>query len=126
MRLNVVDSSGWIEYFTAGKNGPYFKAVINQHEQLIVPAISIYEVHKRLSQLVPANIVNECISVMRKAAVIPLTAERAIAASNIAQQYQLAMADAMMYSIALEHQAQFWTQDIDYQGLPDVQFQAKI
>lgn len=62
---------------------------------------------------------------MRKATVISLTAERAIAASGIAQQYQLAMADAMIYSMALEHEALLWTQDIDYQGLPSVQFKAK-
>ena len=26
--MNVVDSSGWIEFFTAGRNGPAFRAVI--------------------------------------------------------------------------------------------------
>lgn len=125
MRPNIVDSSGWIEYFTAGRNGPYFKTIIDDTDQLLVPTIALYEVHKRLWQLVPAEIVATCVEVMRKATVIPLTAERAVAASNIAQQYQLAMADAMMYSIAIEHQATFWTQDADYQGLPSVQFQAK-
>jgi hypothetical protein len=35
------------------------------------------------------------------------------------------MADAMMYSLALEFGATFWTQDVDYQGLPSVHFFAK-
>jgi predicted nucleic acid-binding protein len=35
------------------------------------------------------------------------------------------MADAMMYAIALEFDAQFWTQDIDYKGLPNIEFHAK-
>jgi hypothetical protein len=35
------------------------------------------------------------------------------------------MADAMMYSLALEFNATFWTQDVDYQGLPSVHFLAK-
>ena len=125
MRFNVIDSSGWIEYFLDTKPADFFEPAILDAEHLIVPAIALYEVHKRLSQLVPAEIVATCIEVMRKASVIALTAERAIAASNIAQQYQLAMADAMMYSIAIEHHATFWTQDADYQGLPSVQFQAK-
>jgi len=37
----------------------------------------------------------------------------------------LAMADAVMYSIALEHKATFWTQDVDYQGLPGVNYFAR-
>ena len=32
------------------------------------------------------------------------------------------MADAMMYSLALELDATFWTQDVDYKGLPGVNF----
>jgi toxin FitB len=125
MRVNIVDSSGWIEYFTAGKNGPLFRKVILQNDNLIVPAISIYEVHKRLSQLTPTDTVNECIAVMQKARVINLTPERAIAASLIATQHQLAMADAMMYAIALEFDALFWTQDVDYKGLTNIEFHAK-
>jgi toxin FitB len=90
-----------------------------------VPAISIYEVHKRLSQLTPADTVNECTAVMQKARVINLTPERAVAASHIATQHQLAMADAMMYAIALEFDALFWTQDVDYKGLANIEFHAK-
>jgi toxin FitB len=125
MRVNIVDSSGWIEYFTAGKNGPLFRKVILQNDNLIVPAISIYEVHKRLSQLTPTDTVNECIAVMQKARVINLTPERAVAASHIATQHQLAMADAMMYAVALEFDALFWTQDVDYKGLANIEFHAK-
>ena len=125
MRINIVDSSGWIEYFTAGANGPLFRKVIVQNEDLIVPAVSIYEVHKRLSQLSPLGIVDECIAVMQKHRVVTLTAERAIAASRIAIKHQLAMADAMMYAIALEFDALFWTQDIDYKGLANIEFNVK-
>jgi toxin FitB len=125
MRKNIVDSSGWIEYFTAGANGPLFRKVIMQSKTLIVPAISIYEVHKRLLQLCAASIVQECIEVMQQARVINLTPERAIMASQISIQHNLAMADAMIYAIALEFDALFFTQDADYQGLPQVEFYPK-
>jgi hypothetical protein len=36
------------------------------------------------------------------------------------------MADAVMYSTALEHKATFWTQDVDYKGLPAVQYLPKV
>ena len=32
------------------------------------------------------------------------------------------MADAIMYSIAREFNAAFWTQDVDYEGLPGVNY----
>ena len=122
--MNVVDSSGWIEFFLAGPNGPNgpsFKPVIEQRDRLIVPVIALYEVHKILSRKLPAVAVNQALDVMRRGRVIELTDRRVIAASTIAAQYKLAMADAVMYSMALEHKARFWTQDADYDGLPSVQ-----
>lgn len=120
--MNVVDSSGWIEFFLAGPNGPTFKPVIEQRDRLIVPVIALYEVHKILSRELPAVAVNQALDVMRLGRVIELTDRRVIAASTIAAQYKLAMADAVMYSMALEHKARFWTQDTDYDGLPSVQY----
>ncbi len=63
--MNVVDSSGWIEFFTAGTNGPVFKPVIEQRDQLLVPVISIYEVYKILSRKLPVGAVLSCLDVMR-------------------------------------------------------------
>ncbi|MES2941725.1 MAG: type II toxin-antitoxin system VapC family toxin [Pseudomonadota bacterium] len=123
--MNVVDSSGWIEFFQAGANGPVFKPVIEQRDQLLVPTIGLFEVHKVLSRKLPAELVDRCLDVMRLGRVLDLTDSRAIAASKIASQHRLAMANAAMYSIAQEHQATFWTQDVDYQGLPGVRFFAK-
>jgi len=36
--MNVVDSSGWIEFLTAGPNGTAFKAIIQETGQLIPPS----------------------------------------------------------------------------------------
>jgi len=46
--MNVVDLSGWIEYFTQGENAEFFIPPIRDLERLIVPTICIYEVFKRL------------------------------------------------------------------------------
>lgn len=118
--MNVVDSSGWIEFFLAGASGPLFKPVIEQRSKLLVPVIALYEVHKILSRKLPADVVASCLDVMRLGRVLDLTDRRAIAAADIAVQHRLAMADAVMYSLALEYKATFWTQDVDYKGLPGV------
>lgn len=120
--MNLVDSSGWIEFFKAGPNGPVFKPVIEQRNMLLVPTIALFEVHKVLSRSLPDDLVNQCLDVMRLGRVLDLTDARAIAASQVARQHKLAMADAAMYAIALEMEATFWTQDVDYAGLRGVRY----
>lgn len=123
--MNVVDSSGWIEFFQAGGNGPIFKPVIEDHQHLLVPTIALYEVHKVLSRALPPALVMQSLDVMRRGRVVDFTDARAIAASEIAVRHKLAMADAGMYAVAQEFGATFWTQDADYQGLAGVNYSAK-
>ena len=123
--MNVIDSSGWIEFFLAGANGPVLKPVIERREQLLVPTIALFEVHKILSRSLPEDMVDRCLNVMRLGRVLDLTDRRAVAASKIARQHRLALADAAMYGMAQEHGAYLWTQDVDYDGLPGVRYFAK-
>ena len=47
--MNVMDSSGWIEYFADGPNANFFEGAILNTRELIVPSICIFEVFKSLS-----------------------------------------------------------------------------
>ena len=123
--MNVVDSSGWIEFFKAGPNGLIFKPIIQDEPRLLVPSISLFEIHRVLSRALPADVVQTCLDVMRRGRVLDLTDRRAIAASKAAAQHGLALADAAIYSMALEHGATLWTQDVGYQGLAGVSYSAK-
>ena len=123
--MNLVDSSGWIEYLQDTPRADLFANAIEDRIHLLVPTIALFEVHRVLSRSLPADLVNRCLDVMRLGRVLDLTDARAIAASRIAAQHTLAMAAAAMYSMALEFDASFWTQDADYQGLPGVRYQAK-
>lgn len=120
--MNVVDSCGWIEYLLDSPRADLFASAIEQREKLLVPVIALYEVHKILNLKLPAHAVKSALDVMRLGRVLDLTDRRAIAAADIALRHRLAMADAVMYAMALEHKATFWTQDVDYQGLPGVNF----
>ena len=123
--MNVVDSSGWIEYLQDTPRADLFAAAIEDRHHLLVPSIALFEVHKVLSRSLNEAIVTQCLDVMRLGRVLDLTDARAIAASQISRQHKLAMADAAMYSMAREFGAEFWTQDIDYQGLPGVSYYPK-
>ena len=120
--MNIVDASGWIEFFLAGTNGPKFKPVIENTSELLVSSVNMYEVHRVLSRKLPVELRDMCLEVMRRAPVIELNDERAIAASELSLKHGLALADAAMYAIALEHKAVLWTQDADYQGLKGVKY----
>ena len=123
--MNVVDSSGWVEYFQDSSRADFFAAAIERRSELLVPVVALYEVHKVLSRKVSAVVVGQFLNVMRLGRVLEITDLRAINASRAANLHGLAMADAMMYSMAQEFGATFWTQDVDYQSLPDVRFLAK-
>ena len=123
--MNVVDSSGWIEYLQDTPRADLFAAAIEDRNHLLVPTIALFEVHRVLSRSLDAALVNRCLDVMRLGRVLDLTDARAVAAAQIAARHKLAMADAAMYAIAREFDATFWTQDVDYQGLPGVRYCAK-
>jgi hypothetical protein len=40
--MNVVDSSGWLEYFTEGPNASFFASAIEDAERLLVPTARIH------------------------------------------------------------------------------------
>ena len=120
--MNVVDSSGWIEYLQDTPRADLFAEAIEDRHHLLVPTIALFEVHKVLSRALPQDVVTRALDVMRLGKVLDLTDRRAIAASHVAAKHKLAMADAAMYSMAQEFSATFWTQDVDYQGLTGVQY----
>lgn len=102
-----------------------FAAPIEDRNRLLVPTIALFEVCKILSRKIAPELVDRCLGVMRLGKVLDFTDARAIAAAQASRAHGLALADAAMYSMAQEHNATFWTQDADYQGLPGVRFFAK-
>lgn len=126
MSLHIVDSSCWIEFFKGSTLGGWVRETIKNEATLLVPTPSLYEVHRVLSK---QNLNNaqmlQVMGLMQRGSLVELTAARAIFASNTASQYKLAMADAVMYSTALEFDATFWTFDVDYKELPKVKYKAK-
>ncbi|MEO6292298.1 MAG: type II toxin-antitoxin system VapC family toxin [Burkholderiaceae bacterium] len=123
--MNVVDSSAWIEYFLDSPRADLFATAIEDVTKLLVPVVSIYEVYKILSCKLSSGAVLSCLDVMRQGRVLDLTDRRVVTAADIAGKHKLAMADAVMYSMAREFDATLWTQDVDYETLAGVKYFAK-
>jgi len=120
--MNVVDSSGWLEYFADGPNADYFSVPIEDTESLIVPTISLYEVFKRILQQRDETEALNKIAFMQLGKVIDLSSPTALHAAKISADLKIPMADSIMLASARELDALLWTQDADFKGLKEVNF----
>jgi predicted nucleic acid-binding protein len=123
--VNVVDSSAWLEYFSGGPNAEVFAPAIESTPKLLVPSVCLYEVLKRYLLNGDKKGGLERVSAMRMGKVVDIDEGLALQASELSVKHGLAMADSMIYAVARQHDAQFWTQDVDFKGLPGVKFVAK-
>lgn len=123
--MNVVDSSGWLAYFADDGNADFFAKVIEDGENLLVPAIVIYEVFKHILQRRGLALAHEAVADMYSGSVVAVDESLALSAAVISVEHKLAMADSMILATARAHDAVLWTQDADFAGLDGVKFKAK-
>lgn len=116
--MNIVDSSCWIEYFDETDIGQKVKPVIENRQALVVPAITLFEVFKRITTRSDRNTALGAVAAMRLGKAIPLDNDLSIYAADISKQYKLAMADSIIYATALHYGATLWTADKHFDGLP--------
>ncbi len=118
---HIVDSSGWLEYFTDSKDAAFFAPAIEDAENLLVPVITIYEVFKKVLRERGENDALQIAAMMQGGQVIALDSARALDAAR----YPLPLADSLIYATALRHGATLWTQDEHFKGLPNVKYSLK-
>lgn len=120
--MNVVDSSGWLEYFADGRNASFFAPPIEDVSQLIVPSLSIYEVFKRVMQQRGEGDALQTVAVMEQGTVIDLNTSLALSAARISIQRQLPLADSIILATARAYRATLWTQDSDFKDIEGVEY----
>jgi toxin FitB len=120
--MNVVDSSGWLEYFADGPNADFFGTAIENPSELVIPTISIYEVFKRAIQQRTETEALQAIVAMQQGLVVDLSVTLALEAARLSHQLKLPMADSIMLATAQSYKAELWTQDIDFKGIEGVKY----
>ena len=123
--MNLVDSSGWLEYFSDGRNATFFAPAIENTKLLVVSSINCYEVFKRIAQQRDENAAIQAIAVMQQGLIAVLSVELAILAAKIALALKLPLADSAILATARLHKATVWTQDSDFAGIDGVKYVAK-
>ena len=123
--MNVVDSSGWLEYFADGPNAAVFAKPIEATRSLLVPTLSLFEIFKRVTQQRSEDDALRAIAVMEQGKVVDLDGATALEAARLSIQHGIAMADSVMLATAHRHRATLWTQDSDFEGLQGARYFAK-
>lgn len=118
--MNVVDSSGWLEFFADGPNAAFFAPVILKPQGLIVPTVSLYEVFKRVLQQRDESQALQAVALMQQGTVADLNATLALAAAKLSTDLKLPMADSTMLATARAFGATLWSQDADFEGMQGV------
>ena len=118
----VVDSSGWIEVFTDGRQAEHFLALMADEGSLVVPAISIFEVFKWVLREHGEAQAIQAAAVMQRGQVVDLDSRLALAAAQLSYSLQLPMADSIILATARDHQARLHTMDTDFRGISDVEW----
>jgi predicted nucleic acid-binding protein len=124
--MNIVDSSGWLEYLAAGPNAGFFTKPIEDIKELLVPSISIYEVFKRVVQQKSENEALQVIALMQQGQVVNLDPSIAISAARVSIQHQMPMADAIMLATARNNKSILWTQDSHFEGIQNVNYKKAV
>lgn len=118
--MNLVDTSGWIEYFFEGKNASFFAKPIEDLVNLIVPSVCLYEVFKKVHKVADEAKALQAVAHMKQGRVIDLSEDIALKAALVCLKYKLPMADSIVYATGQLEKSIIWTTDPDFEGLPGV------
>jgi len=121
----IVDSSGWIEYFTDGPLASAYARHLKDLSALATPTIVVYEVYKKIKRERSEEDALSAVSIMNRSMVVPLTESIALLAADLSLKHTLPMADAMVYATAVEKQCGLITSDGHFKDLAGVVFIGK-
>ena len=123
--MNVVDSSGWIEFLGEGANADFFAPAVCEVSRLIVPSICVFEVCRWLRRELGERQALDAMALMQQGRIVDLDATLAMSAARLSQELKLPMADSIILATARAARATLWTQDEDFKGIAEVKYVAK-
>ncbi len=123
--MNVVDSSGWIEFLVGGPNAGFFETPLNLQDELLVPSVIVLEVYRYVLRKKGREKALSVAATMCEGRVIDLDTGLAIEAAELGASHGLPLAGSIIYASALTHEATLWTQDEDFDGLDHVEYPPK-
>ena len=118
--MKILDSSCWLEYLSGSALGENFEKDIENVGSLIVPAITIFEVFKKIAMEADEDRAIVVAAHMKQRRVVELDANLAIFAAQQSKELSLPMADSIIYATARKHGATLLTMDKHFRDLEGV------
>ena len=121
--MNVIDTSGWLEYFADGKNADFFsKPILDKSKLIIVPVIILYEVFKKVLIETGEDKALETVGQLQKYKIENIDDSISLSAAKISYKNKIPMADSIIYAVTLKYDAILWTQDEHFEKLRNVKY----
>jgi predicted nucleic acid-binding protein len=118
----IVDSCGWLEWFTDGKLADSYEKYLVDQNNILMPSIILYEVYKILKREIGEENALLAAGYMKISHGIPLDETLALAAADVALRENLAMADAIILAAAHSNNCKIITSDKDLKDQPSVEY----
>lgn len=116
--LFLVDSPGWLEYFSEDSKAAAFGHYLENEAAVIVPSLVIYEVYRQVARLRGKSLADRFLSQALHCRVVSFDEMTAVAAANASLEHRLSMPEAILYATARTFQAQLVTSNTRFRGLP--------
>jgi len=120
--MHIVDTSGWLEYFADSPQARHFAAAVEDTEHLLVPAVIVYEVFRKVALAFDENRALQAVGQLKQGRVVNVDEAIAIYAGKLSLEKKLPMADALIYATAVLHGATVYTQGAHFVGLAQVRY----
>lgn len=120
--MNIVDSSGWLEYLSDGPNASAFEKALMNTEDLVTLTLCFYEVFKVVLRERDENDALQAIALMRQARTTDLTAEIALLAARLSLEFKIPMADSIILATGRICEATIWTQDEHFKNIKSAKY----
>ena len=116
----IVDSCGWLEWFADSNLAEEYHDYLADQDNLLVPAIILYEVYKILKREVGEEKALLAAGYMKNSPVISIDETLALAAADVSLRENLAMADAIIVAVSRSRNCTIITSDSDLKNQSNV------
>jgi predicted nucleic acid-binding protein len=122
--LISIDSYGWIERFADGPKADRYNKIIDgvAPDQIVTSVVTLYEVYKKVKDSNGEESALEAVAALSQTKVITMGQTLSLEAADFSLEFDLHMADALIYATARQQGAELHTSDEDLKGLPGVSF----
>jgi predicted nucleic acid-binding protein len=116
--MNIVDTSGWLEYLAGSEYSSYYEKQIEHSKELIVPTIIVYEVFKKLLGEAGEDNALKVVGHMQIANIAELDMDISLFAAKISWDFKVPMADSIILATGYKHHATIYTHDEHFTKVP--------